>query len=105
MLKATMLLSSLVAVFSLSGCAAVASESDDPSTTDDSNEIKLSDIQIRGAINADRCIHTAGSRATRFIAFEFEAKAGQELVARLAGYASPDLRILDARSKQLARGK
>src|SRR5262245_56245892 len=86
-------------------CVAPVESADEEGVGAEAEELRTSDLEIRGTIGADRCLHTAGTRSKKYIAFAFDAKAGQRFDITLTGYATPDLRILAADGRQLARGR
>jgi hypothetical protein len=96
----------LASVTFLFGCAADPSpeeQADDVESVD--SELNASDLELRGWIARDRCLHTPGARARKFVTFSFRATKGDDLDVSISGYASPDLRILSAEGKQLMRGR
>src|SRR5262245_58419893 len=71
-------------------------------TAGESDNLTASSLELRGTIQINDCVVTGGTRKAKFIVFSFDATKGQELRAVLSDFASPDLRILDASSKELA---
>jgi hypothetical protein len=94
----------LCACFSAVGCASQSVDEEDFVAANDA-EIRASDLELRGSISSDSCVFTSGMRSKSFIAFTFEANAGQKFAIVADGYASPEMRILNASGKQVARGR
>jgi hypothetical protein len=91
-------------VFVLSSFACAAADVDTDAPIDES-ELRTSDLDVRGALTADACVHTAGARTKAMIALSFNAIAGQAFDIAVDGYANPELRILAESGKVLSRGR